>query len=151
MLQLHLSYQLFYCLLRCDLYERFYGRSTRTPVFWEYLLPPHDYLYYQFILDPFHSKSKLCFAGGYDYKFINLTKLGTYVKGYTNYYICIKFENSNWEIWPCFLSLAQSKAQAVLGQSQGRLLQCLACDWWSIAWAYSENETENGPWSLLHS
>ena len=26
MLQLHLSYQLFYCLLRCDLYERFYGR-----------------------------------------------------------------------------------------------------------------------------
>ena len=27
MLQLHLSYQQFYCLLRCDLYERFYGSS----------------------------------------------------------------------------------------------------------------------------
>ena len=27
MLQLHLSYQQFYCLLRCDLYERFYGMS----------------------------------------------------------------------------------------------------------------------------
>ena len=25
MLQLHLSYQQFYCLVRCDLYERFYG------------------------------------------------------------------------------------------------------------------------------
>ena len=25
MLQLHLSYQQFYCLLRCDLYKRFYG------------------------------------------------------------------------------------------------------------------------------
>ena len=27
MLQLHLSYQQFYCLLRCDLYWRFYGNS----------------------------------------------------------------------------------------------------------------------------
>ena len=27
MLQLHLSYQQFYCLLRCDLYKRFYGSS----------------------------------------------------------------------------------------------------------------------------
>ena len=26
-LQLHLSYQQFYCLLRCDLYLRFYGRT----------------------------------------------------------------------------------------------------------------------------
>ena len=26
MLQLHLSYQQFYCILRCDLYEMFYGR-----------------------------------------------------------------------------------------------------------------------------
>ena len=28
MLQLHLSYQQFHCLLRCDLYERFYGTTT---------------------------------------------------------------------------------------------------------------------------
>ena len=42
-------------------------------------------------------------------------------------------------------------AQAVLGQSQGRLLQYsnLACDWLSIVWAYSKQETENGPWSYL--
>ena len=29
MLQLHLSYQQFYCLLRCDLYKRFYGTWLR--------------------------------------------------------------------------------------------------------------------------
>ena len=42
MLQLHLSYQQFYCLLRCDLYQRFYGnyllskheRKTKTNLFW---------------------------------------------------------------------------------------------------------------------
>ena len=28
MLQLHLSYQQFYCLRRCDLYQRFYGNSN---------------------------------------------------------------------------------------------------------------------------
>ena len=45
-------------------------RATRTPAFWEYPLLPHDTPYYQFISDPFHSKSKLfC-----NYKFMNLTK-----------------------------------------------------------------------------
>ena len=34
MLQLHLSYQQFYCLLRCDLYKRFYG-NVFTPTVYE--------------------------------------------------------------------------------------------------------------------
>ena len=34
------------------------SEPTRTPAFWEYLLPPHHYPYYLFISDPFHSKSK---------------------------------------------------------------------------------------------
>ena len=34
----------------------------------------------------------------------------------------------------------------MLSQSQARLLN-LPCDWLSTAWSYSEQETENGPWS----
>ena len=32
---------------------------------------------------------------GYSYKYMNLTKPGTYVKGDINYNICIKFESSS--------------------------------------------------------
>ena len=31
---------------------------------------------------------------GYNHKFVNVTKPRTYVKGYTNHYICIKFKSS---------------------------------------------------------
>ena len=31
----------------------------------------------------------------YNYKPMNLTKSRIYVKGYTNYYICIKLDNSS--------------------------------------------------------
>ena len=41
-----------------------------------------------------HSKSKYG-VWGYNYKSMNSTKSGSYVKGYTNYYICIKFESSS--------------------------------------------------------
>ena len=41
----------------------------------------------------FQVKTTLC--KGYHYKSINLSKPGTFVKGYTNYYICIKFGSSN--------------------------------------------------------
>ena len=34
----------------------------------------------------------------------------------------------------------------LLGISSG--LSNLACDWLSIVWAYSEQEIENGPWSV---
>ena len=55
--------------------------ATRVPVFWDITHPIHDFPFYQFISDPFHSKSKLCCI---------LTKRRMYVKGYTQY-ICIKF------------------------------------------------------------
>ena len=60
------------------------------PAFWEYPPLPHDTPYYQFISDPFHSKSKLfC-----NYKSMNLRKPTFFVKGYINYYT-IKFESSS--------------------------------------------------------
>ena len=36
-----------------------------------------------------------CVVQGYNYEALNLTKPGTYVKTYSNYYICIKFESSS--------------------------------------------------------
>ena len=46
---------------------------------------------------PFHYMSNLGVRGGVqcNYKTTNLIKFGFYVIGYTNYYICIKFENSS--------------------------------------------------------
>ena len=41
----------------------------------------------------FQVKTTLC--GGYEYKSMNIMKPGIYVKGCTNFYICIKFKNSN--------------------------------------------------------
>ena len=53
------------------------------------------------------------------------------------------------KIWACFLSLAQSKLRLCLANHRAGYFSNLACDWLSIVWAYSEQETENGPWSLL--
>ena len=49
--------------------------------------------------------------------------------------------------WACFLSLAQSKLRICLANQRAGYFSNLACDWLSIVWAYSEQETENGPWS----
>ena len=45
----------------------------------------------------------------------------------------------------CFLSLAQSKLRLCLANHRAGYFSNLACDWLSIVWAYSEQETENGP------
>ena len=42
----------FKILLSLFLWFQFTTRTTRTPAFWGYPLPPHDYLYYWVILDP---------------------------------------------------------------------------------------------------
>ena len=34
-------------------------KTTRIPTFWEYPLPPHDYPYYSFILDPKSKQDKV--------------------------------------------------------------------------------------------
>ena len=44
-----------------------------------------------------------------------------------------------------FLSLAQSKLRLCLANHRAGYLSNLPCDWPSAAWAYSEEETENGP------
>ena len=46
-----------------------------------------------------------------------------------------------------FLSLAWSKLRLCSANHRAGYFSNLACDWLSIVWAYSEQETENGPWS----
>ena len=48
--------------------------------------------------------------------------------------------------WVHFLSLTQSKLRLCLANHRPGYFSNLACDWLSIVWAYSEQETENGPW-----
>ena len=47
--------------------------------------------------------------------------------------------------WACFLSLARSKLRLCSANHRAGYFSNLACDWLSIVWAYSEQETENGP------
>ena len=49
--------------------------------------------------------------------------------------------------WARFLSLAQSKFRLFSANHWPGYWSKLPCDWRSTAWAYSEQETENGPWS----
>ena len=44
-----------------------------------------------------------------------------------------------------FLSLAQSKLRLCSANHRAGYFSNLACDWLSIVWGYSEQETENGP------
>ena len=44
-----------------------------------------------------------------------------------------------------FLSLTQSKLRLCSANHRAGYFSNLACDWLSIVWAYSEQETENGP------
>ena len=49
--------------------------------------------------------------------------------------------------WACFLSLARSKLRLCSANHRTGYFSNLACDWLSIVWAYSQQETEIGPWS----
>ena len=51
--------------------------------------------------------------------------------------------------WARFLSLARSKLRLCSANHRAGYFSNLACDWLSIVWAYSGQETENGPWSAL--
>ena len=50
-----------------------------------------------------------------------------------------------------FLSLARSKLRLCLANHRAGYFSNLACDWLSIVWAYSEQETKNGPWCIMGS
>ena len=50
--------------------------------------------------------------------------------------------------WAHFVSLAQSKLRLCSANHRPGYWSNLSCDWPSTAWAYSEQETENGPWNL---
>ena len=71
----------------------------------------------------------------------------------------------DWRIWikqtktqqnrARFLSLTQSKLRLCLANHRAGYFSNLACDWLSTVWAYSEQETENGPslhnsWDVLY-
>ena len=47
-----------------------------------------------------------------------------------------------------FLPLALSKLRLCSANHRPGYFSNLACDWLSIVWAYSEQDTENGPWAL---
>ena len=49
--------------------------------------------------------------------------------------------------WARFLSLARSKLRLCSANHWAGYFSNLPSDWLSIVWAYSEQETENGPWS----
>ena len=51
----------------------------------------------------------------------------------------------SWHIRARFPSLARSKLRLCTANHRAGYFSNLACDWLSIVWAYSEQETENGP------
>ena len=52
-------------------------------------------------------------------------------------------------IWVHFLSLARSKLRLCSANHRLGYWCNLLCDWTGTAWAYSEQETENGPWYAM--
>ena len=54
-----------------------------------------------------------------------------------------------WEPWVRFPSLTWSKLRQCSANHRAGYFSNLACDWLSIVWAYSKQETENGPRLLL--
>ena len=52
-----------------------------------------------------------------------------------------------WITWARPLSLARSKLRLCSANHMAGYFSNLACDWLSIVWAYSEQETDNWPWS----
>ena len=48
--------------------------------------------------------------------------------------------------WARVLSLAWSKLRLCSANHRAGYFSNMACDWLSRVWAYSEQETENGPW-----
>ena len=51
--------------------------------------------------------------------------------------------------WAHFLSLPQSKLRLCSANHRAGYFSYLACDWLSIVWGYSMQETENGPWAIV--
>ena len=52
--------------------------------------------------------------------------------------------------WSCFLSLAPCRLRLCSANHRAVYFSNLACDWLSIVWAYSKQETENGPWNITN-
>ena len=55
------------------------------------------------------------------------------------------------KIWVHFLSLTRRKLRLCSANHRAGCFSNLGCDWLSIVWAYSEQETENGPWWSLET
>ena len=51
--------------------------------------------------------------------------------------------------WARFLCRARSKLRLCSANHRPGYWSNLPCDWPSTAWAYSEQETDNGPWSFI--
>ena len=55
------------------------------------------------------------------------------------------------KIWGGFLSLARSKPRLCSANHRTGYFSNLDCDWLSIDWVYSKQESENRPWSVLRA
>ena len=54
------------------------------------------------------------------------------------------------DTWARFLSLARRKLRLCSANHSAGYFSNLACHWLSIVWAYSEQETENGPRLIMN-
>ena len=72
-----------------------------------------------------------------------------------NWLILLRFLTKRWQtLYPVnnrvrFLFLARSKLRLCSANHRAGYWSNLPCDWSSTAWAYSEQEIENGPWSFF--
>ena len=55
------------------------------------------------------------------------------------------------KLWSRFLTLARSMLRLCSVNHRAGYFSNLACGWLNIVWAYSKQETENGPWSICRS
>ena len=52
-------------------------------------------------------------------------------------------------VWASFMSVAWSKLRLCSANHRPGYWSNLPCDWPSTAWAYSKQETQNGPWTSI--
>ena len=157
MLQLHLSDQQVYCLLRCNLYERFDSTLIIyifTTIFskckrWKILSSFVDYIWSSVLL-----KANLSYPREHAvnravwFNSINSLAPGRYDCSFN--WLIIKNWLISWVFPVKFPRWApqdfiEHKLSLCSANHRTGYFNNLACDWLSIFWAYSEQETENGP------
>ena len=82
-------------------------------------------------------------------KVLFLAKLRSSLDDILTFFFCYCSNPTSLDVQGPFLSLAWSKLRLCSANHRPGYWSNLACDWPSTAWACSEQETENGPWSTM--